>query len=175
MPRRNPGWRDDIVKRFKVRKKFEKLGAGELVELIKRLNSDCKKVDEVRDIMMRIFNRDDVIPKYKKTLWWTFSNTLKPTRHKKRETIESDDLLNLIKKLKDFAIYIRDENIFPRVVRMTREVTESWGTKYYEAIDDGGDNWIITNVWMDPMKVYFMYSSSKNIALEPIIIPKEFE
>lgn len=167
---------DNIIKNklgLKFNKNFEKLTLGQVIGLIQNLNSKIRKIHDIKDKVKQAFNRNYLVSSNWEKFLISLSARLQPGRHKKYEIITKEDLQELIGELRKFANYLKDKNIFPKMLRMAREVTEVHGTRYYEAIDDRGEKLIITDVYLEPIKIYFIDSRLKHIAIKPIVIAKE--
>lgn len=167
---------DNIIKTklgLKFNKKFEKLTLGQVIGLIQNLNSKIRKIHDIKDKVKQSFNRNYLVSSNWEKFLISLSDRLQPGRHKKHEIITKEDLQELIRELRKFANYLKEKNIFPKMIRMGRQVTEAHGTRYYEAIDDRGEKLIITDVYLEPIKIYFIDSRSKHIAIKPIVIAKE--
>jgi len=168
---------DNIIKSklsLKLSKNFEKLTLGQVIGLIQNMNSKIRKIHDIKNRVKRAFNRDYLVSSNWEKFLISLSGRLQPARHKKHETISKQDLQELIGELRKFANYLKDKNIFPKNIRITREVTEAHGTRYYEAIDDRGEELTITDVYLEPIKTYLIDSRSKHIAINPIVVAKEY-
>lgn len=88
--------------------------------------------------------------------------------------ITYDKCAEIITNLKSFSDIIKKTNIYPNLIRLKLEITNEYGTKYFEAIDEYRNEWIVEYQWLDPSKPYFMYSKTNPVAIDPIIIEKTF-
>lgn len=167
---------DNIIQNklgLKSNKNFEGLTLGQVIGLIQNLNSKIKKTHDIKNKMKQAFNRDCLVSSDWEKFLIPLSARLQPGRHKKHEIITKEDLQELIGGLKKFGNYLKDKDIFPKMIRIAREVTEVHGTGYYEAIDDRGEELLIADVYLEPIKIYFIDSRSKHIAIKPIVVAKE--
>lgn len=170
---------NSVVKDLEVSDKpFTRLTFGELIKLIRTLNKEVRRNKKLKEELTKTFDRSFILPrkcmevlnemsKYRALLF----------AHKRKEKVkrlERKTCSNLISELKEFSKFIGQNDIYPRVIRVTYEVTNEYGTRYFEGIDDRGDEWTIKFRWLDPSKSYFMYSKTNPVAVNPVIIEKIF-
>jgi len=168
-----------IVKNLKVSDKpFARLTFGELIKLIRNLNKELRRNKELKQELTKIFGTGCVLPKK----WVKFLGEISKYRaplyaHKKRAKVKPPNrktCSNIISELKDFSRFLHQNEIYPRVIRVTYQVTDEYGTQYFEGIDDRGDEWTIKYRWLDPSTSYFMHSKTNPVAVNPVIIEKIF-
>ena len=152
-------------------KPFDKLGLGHFIELIRKLNAKIHEDKVLKEKFHDWFDRNRIIPGNFMGILDEVSPILaKAGRHERAERNEClyalDKLINLSKAF--------EVGIYPRVIRITHEVTNEYGIGYFEAMDDRGDAWVIEKKWLDPSKPYFMHSKTNPVAIDPIIIEKIF-
>jgi len=152
-------------------KPFDKLGLGHFIELIRKLNAKIHEDKVLKEKFHDWFDRNRIIPGNFMGILDEVSPILaKAGRHERAERNEClyalDKLINLSKAF--------EMGIYPRVIRITHEVTNEYGIGYFEAMDDRGDAWVIEKKWLDPSKPYFMHSKTNPVAIDPIIIEKIF-
>jgi len=79
----------------------------------------------------------------------------------------------IFKLAKEFEQILRSENIYPTVLRITREISDEYGRGYAKGIDESDNIWTIyTGEWLDPERQYFMYSKTNPIAVHPVLVQK---
>ncbi len=153
-------------------KPFEKLGLGHFIELIRTLNTKVRKDAALKERLHDSFARDYVLSKENMSILDEISATLSILqRHEKGDKKEC---LPVLDKLMELSEFIKKEEIYPKIVRITRELTNEFGVEYFEAMDDENNEWIIKKKWLDPSLPYFMHSNTKPVAVDPIIIKKIF-
>jgi len=97
--------------------------------------------------------------------------------HKRKEAtakrVNRKACLEMVEDLRRFSV-IDENRIYPKVIRVTYEVTNEYGTRYFEAVDDKGSGWTIKYRGLDPSRPYFMCSKTNPVAVNPIIVEKIF-
>ncbi|MEA1944936.1 MAG: hypothetical protein U9N07_06365, partial [Euryarchaeota archaeon] len=79
--------------------------------------------------------------------------------------------------LQDFSEFVEKEEIFPMVIQIKRDVTDEYGVSHYEVSDDRNNElWVYKdNLRLDAYnKLYFMYTTTKQVAIHPVIVEKIF-
>jgi hypothetical protein len=169
-----------IVRNMNVSEKpFSKLTFGELIKLMRTLNKEIQRNKGLQDELIQTFDRHNIIPQDHLEMLNKMSKWRVPLfAHKRiKEAAKKPDdqtCLQIIKTLTDFSKVIEKANIYPEIIRVKYEVTNEYGTRYFEAIDDKGNEWTIEYRWLDPSKPYFMHSKTNPVAVDPIIIEKIF-
>lgn len=169
-----------IVRNMKVSEKpFSKLTFGELIKLIRTLNKEVQRNRSLKGELIKTFDRHHIIPQdrleilNKMSQWrvtlFAHKRMKEPARKPDRHTCSQ-----IIETLKDFSKFVEDSNIYPEIIRVKYEVTNEYGTRYFGAVDDKGNEWTIEYRGLDPSKPYFMHSKTNPVAVDPIIIEKIF-
>lgn len=170
---------NNILKKLEVSDKpFTRLTFGELINLIRKLNKELRINKKLKQEFMKTFGIEYILPKK----WIKFLDEMLKYRaplyaHKKRARVKPPNrqkCSEIISKLRDFSSFLRQKEVYPRVIRVTRQVTNEYGTQYFEGIDDRGDEWTIKYRWLDPSISYFMRSKTNPVAVNPVIIEKIF-
>jgi hypothetical protein len=169
---------NSIVHTLGIDKPFLKLTFGQRVELIRKIEEKIYKDTKLKDEFVKTFNRESLVRRDLLNIL----NSISPLRsssfaHTRSSNVKKPNrqtCFEVILKLKKFSKLIEEEKIYPELIRVTREVTNEYGTRYFEAIDDNRNNWIIAYVSLNPSKPYFMYSKTTPVAIEPILIEKIF-
>jgi hypothetical protein len=169
---------DRLIKELGVSEKpFLKLTLGEQVSLLRKLNEEIRRKETLKEKMEKEFNRNYILAKsHLKMLSETVSvrNTLV---HPEGEKPSKESALELIAKLKNLVEELKRENrrIYPVLVQVKYEITNEYGTRYFEAEDEDQNIWTIkTNMWIDATKLYFMHSKTNPVAINPVLIEKVF-
>jgi hypothetical protein len=169
-----------IVRNVKVSDKpFSKLTFGEFIKLIRTLNKEVQRNRNLKDELVKTFNRNHILPQDRMEILNKMSQwraTLFAHRRMKESAKKPDrqTVSEIVRTLKGFSRFIEESKIYPEVIQVTYEVTNKYGTRYLEAIDEKGNPWVIEYRWLDPSKPYFMFSKTNPVAIDPIIIEKIF-
>jgi hypothetical protein len=163
-----------ILKRFGIKKAFERLGFGDLINLIKATNNAVckskalrKKLNRKLDRTCALENKDirvlDSISPFRSS----FAHAKNyPGDEKCEEILKS--VLNL---LRDF----RKAGTYPMVIRISREVSDEYGKSYAECLDENGGKWLLyTKEYLETSRPYFFYSKTSSIAVNPVVVEKVF-
>jgi len=170
----------NVVRGLKVSEKpFSKLTFGELIKLVRTLNSELGRNKNLENELCKTFSRKDIIPKQHMELLNEMSKHRAQLFAHKREKesakrIDRKTCSEIILTLMEFSKFIDKNEIYPKVIRVTYEVTNEYGTRYFKAVDDEDGEWTIKYRWLDPSKPYFMHSKTNPVAVDPIIIEKIF-
>lgn len=170
----------NVVKDLRVSEKpFSKLTFGELIKLVRTLNKELRRNKNLKNELFKTFSRNNILPKKQMEILNEMSKYRAPLFAHKREkeaTKRPDrkTCSEMVQKLKEFSRFINENKIYPKVIRVTYEVTNEYGTRYFKAVDDEEGEWTIKYPWLDPSKPYFMYSKTNPVAVDPIIIEKIF-
>lgn len=159
---------------FRVDKTFERLGFGDCIGLIKRLNNVVQEVGSLKKKMAKSFGRlwilenkeirvlDDISPHRS-----SFAHTKDYPGDEKCDEI--------VRLMENFMEVIRSHKIYPLVMRISREVSDEYGKRYAECIEENGDRWLVyTDEYLDTSRPYFVHSKTPRIAVNPVIIEKIF-
>jgi hypothetical protein len=123
------------------KKTFSKLGFGDLIALIRKLNKELSLNKNLQERYIDAFNRKFILPKEQMEILDYVSPFRVPLfAHNKSSTIKvnSRTCVEIVNKLKQFSDFIRENNVYPKVIRVKNEVTNEYGTHYFNAIDDEG-------------------------------------
>ena len=160
-------------------KPFSKLTFGELIKLVRTLNKEVRRNKNLKSRLLRTFNAKHILPQDQMKILNEMSKCRAPLfAHKREKKVakrpDRKKCHGMIISLRNFSKTIEQNKIYPKIIRVTYEVTNEYGTRYFEAIDDKGGEWIVKYRWLDPSKPYFMYSRTDPVAVEPVIIEKIF-
>ena len=170
----------NIVRELNVSNKpYTRITFGEKIKLIRTLNNKIRKNKNIKKILLDTFNRRHIIPNnqikileeisiHRASL---FAHKKVKIRGKKNNYNKCNEIIN---NLILFSKILEEKKIYPHLIRLKFEITNEYGTKYFEAIDEYDNEWIVEYQWLDPSKPYFMYSKTKPVAIDPIIIEKIF-
>ncbi len=76
-------------------------------------------------------------------------------------------------KIREFLQRLRRDDVYPSVIRVKREVTDEFGRRYVEAIDEDEKPWLIhSERYLSPNELYFMHTVTSSIAAEPYLSPR---
>ncbi len=159
-------------------KPFQRLTLGEYIKLIRTLNTKIERDRTLKNRFFADFGKERILPKDKMNVLDKVSAYRKPFVHPDTdETVPArETCVQIVSDIQEFCGYIEDEGIFPLVIRIKRDVTNEYGISYYEVIDDKDNEWWVykDRVRLDIHKLYFMYSKTKPVAIQPVIIEKVF-
>jgi hypothetical protein len=159
-------------------KPFQLLTLGEHIKLLRTLNTKIERDRALKKRFSEDFGKDRILPKDKMDILDKISVYRKPFIHPDTdETLpDRETCVQVVSYIQDFSGYIEKERIFPLVIQTKRDVTDEYGISHYEAVDDRNNEWWIhqDTVWLDVPKLYFMHSTTKPVAIRPIIIEKIF-
>jgi hypothetical protein len=170
----------NVVRDLKVSDKpFSKLTFGELIKLVRTLNKELHRNKNLKNELFNTFGRKDILPQQQMEILNEMSKCRAPLfAHKRQKEVakrpDRKTCSEMVQKLKEFSRFINENKIYPKVIRVTYEVTNEYGTRYFKAVDDEEGEWTIKHQWLDPSKPYFMYSKTNPVAVDPIIIEKIF-
>ena len=159
-------------------KPFQRLTLGEHIKLIRTLNTKIKRDSALKKRFFSDFGKDHILPKDKMDILDGISAYRKPFIHPDRDEPlpDREECIRIVSDLQDFSEFIEKEEIFPMVIQTKRDVTDEYGISHYEVFDDKNTEWWVykDHVWLDAHKSYFMYTTTKRVAIHPIIIEKIF-
>ena len=163
-----------VRKKFRIKKPFERLGFGDFIGLITTVNKTAQKARSLKKKMNRAFGRTWILEnKHIKVL-----ENISPYRSSFTHTKDypGDEKCDEIGKLIENLIEeIRLRKIYPIVMRISREISDEYGKRYAECIDENGNRWLVyTDEYLDTSRPYFVHSKTSNIAVNPVIVEKIF-
>jgi hypothetical protein len=170
---------NEIVSELNVSDKtFQRLTLGEHIKLMRTLNTKIKKDHTLKKRFLADFGKDRILPKDKMDALDKISVYRKPFVHPDTdETLpDRETCVQIVSDIQDFTDYIEKEGIFPLVIQTKRDITDEYGISHYEVVDDRDTEWWVhkEHVWLDIHKSYFMHSTTKPVAIHPVIIEKLF-
>ncbi len=170
---------DELIRELNISDKpFQRLTFGEYIKLIRTLNAKIKNDKIFRNGFLAAFCRDYIIPADQMKILDEVSPYRKPFVHPEsnEEIPMREKCLQIISKLQEFSGVIETEDIYPATIQIKREVTNEYGTSYYEVSDDKSEEWWIYKheLWLDFNNSYFMHSKTKTVAIYPIVIERIF-
>lgn len=170
----------NAVKDLKVSEKpFSKLTFGVLIKLVRTLNKELHRNKNLKNEFSKTFGRNNILPKNQMEILNEMSKYRASLFAHKREKEaakrpDRKTCSETVQKLREFSKVIMENKIYPKVIRVTLEVTNEYGNRYFKALDEEKGEWTIKYQWLDPSKPYFMYSKTNPVAVDPIIIEKIF-
>ena len=167
-----------IIKKLKVSKKpFNRLTLGELNKLVRTLSSQIKKKASFKERLKKEFNRDYLLTNSQlKILDEVIRYRNKVVVHPEKKIPPSKNrAIEIIKRLKGLVQILKENKVYPSIIRIRFEIKNEYGTQYFEAEDEYGVHWTIKAPrWMYTTKLYFMHSKTNPVAINPLIIEKVF-
>lgn len=154
------------------------LTLGELLQIFHKLNDVVKEEPKLQEKLSHQFNRKFIIPS---KLLMKLEEGLQARRYlshdKGRSSERKDamliDYVEALGKIREFLQKLKQDGIYPRVIRVRREVTDEWGRRYVEAIDDDEKAWLIhSDEYLWPNESYFMHTVTSAIAVAPYLSVK---
>ena len=171
---------DEIVAELNISDKpFQRLTLGEHIKLIRTLNTKIKRESALKKRFLLDFGKDRLLPKDKMDILDKISAYRKPFIHPDRDESLPDRevCIKIVSHLQKFSEFIEKEEIFPMVIQIKRDVTDEYGVSHYEVSDDRTNElWVYKdNLRLDAYnKLYFMHTTTKQVAIHPIIVEKIF-
>lgn len=170
---------DKLIRELKISNKpFRLLTFGEYIKVLRTLNARIEKNKTLNSKFSDNFGRNYIIPPNQMEILDEVSPHRSSFIHPEpnKEIPEREKCLWIISKLKEFSEILEKERIYPVTFQINREVTNEYGTSYYEVSNDRGNElWIYKHrVWLDFNKSYYMHSKTDLVAVNPIIIEKLF-
>jgi len=162
---------DKIVSELKVSSKpFSKLTLGDRVRLFRALNGKIGRDEIMKKKFHEVFGREYVLSSdYLNVLDKIVKYRNKVVHKEEKVTLTQEETLYVIKELQKLAEIFKREEIYPKVIRVKREVTNEYGISYFEAEDEDGIPWTIgRSHWIDTTKLYFMRSKTSPVAIDPL-------
>lgn len=164
-----------IREEFKEKKDFSKPSFGQLVYLMKTMNNYVTNNPTRLKLIQNTLGRDYVFPPQELEHLIKINESRAQFSHdssssKQNEFLSSNEIINnLISVAKQF----KAQKIYPITFRIKSEVTNEYGTSYYEAISEDNKNWKILNKdWLAPGTMGMMYSRTDEIAVFPFLVIK---
>jgi hypothetical protein len=164
-----------IGKKFGIRKPFEKLGFGDFANLIRTINNVTRKSDPLRKKMSRKLGKTSVLERSDIEKLESISPFRASFAHAKNypgdEKCE-EICKSVLALLRDF----QRVRTYPLVIRISREVSDDYGKRYAECVDENGEEWLVytEDEYLETSYPYFFSSQTPRIAIEPVIIKKIF-
>ena len=160
--------------KFKIKKAFERLGFGDFISLIKTINNASKESEPLRIELSRKLDKTYVLENRDVRTLDSISPFRASFDHAKdypgdEKCVEIlDSVLKLMKTFQAAQIY-------PMVMRISKEVSDEYGKSYAECLDENGKKWLLyTEEFLEPSRPYFFYSKTPDIAVNPVIVEKVF-
>lgn len=151
------------------------LTLGELKELLQKLTGIVKSEPKLQQSLDDKFQRKTLIPNSVfQNLEESFA-ARKFLAHDKghvqeRKNTKIEKYVKALSKIQDFLREIKMKCIYPYVIRVRREVTDEYGRRYVEAIDDENKPWLIySNEYLWPNQSYMMHTVTTGIAVDPYL------
>jgi len=148
---------------------------GEFIKLVRTSNKALRRNGDLKRKFVESFDRDYILSEDQMKILDKTSPLLATFKHPPKPGESRPDrkaCLDIISNLKKFIESVK--SVYPKVIRITREITNEYGTRCLEAIDDQSTEWTIEYRWLDPSKPYFMHSKTNPVAIDPVIIEKIF-
>ncbi|MCP8316319.1 MAG: hypothetical protein H3Z51_05590 [archaeon] len=156
-------------------KPFDKLGLGHFINIIRTLDAKVRKESQIRKLFVDIFGKDFLISKEVSNILDKISPMITEPRHKTEKELNKEDYSLILQQLRQLVEKIETEKIFSPLITIQREITNEYGTKYFDAIDDAGERWIIPiGTYVEPGKCYYLISKSQGVPMEDAIVIKRY-
>lgn len=163
-----------IHKKFRIKKPFERLGFGDLISLMKKVNIALQKVRSLKRKMDRSFGRTWILENKEVKLL----NKISPYRSSFTHTKDypgDEKCEEIVRLIENLLKQIQLRKTYPLVMRISREVSDGYGKSYAECIDENGDKWLLyTDAYLETSRPYFVHSKTPNIAVDPVVVEKIF-
>lgn len=166
---------DDVLKR---KKKIKALTFGEIIYLFRKINDYFENSQSIREKMLKRFERawilqeDEHLAEYLKPVNSYRVTLAHPSEYK------TSDLRNNAKAamhlLSDLFKKLEQESVYPPVISVKQTYKDDSGVRHFICKDEIGRKVkVYTTNTLDVGEVYFMYSDTNPIRVDPIIMLKE--
>jgi len=168
---------DNRIRRaFEIQKDVSDMNLGPLISLLRQIESWLQKDSQTRGLMEKEFKRPNLLLKEH----FDILNQTSPFRplfehnvKRKKKEVDVETCRQIVEKLLMFAKDLKEKEVYPEIIRITREVTDEYGRTYLQAIDEGGKDWLIKSAsWLQPRFAYFMHSQTDPVAVQPFTVAK---
>ncbi|MCP8317303.1 MAG: hypothetical protein H3Z51_10675 [archaeon] len=134
-----------------------------------------RKESEMRKLFVDNFGKDFLISKEALDSLDKISPMITEPRHKTGKELSKEDYSIILQQLRQLVEKIESEKMFPPLITIQEEITNKYGTKYFDAIDDAGERWIIPiGKGVKSGECYYLVSKSQGVAVEDAIIIKRY-
>lgn len=170
---------DELIRNeFLVEKNVNELSLGLLIKLLRQIKKFLKTKSKFRQRMKKLLGRETILSKDDfKIIDQTspfrpiFEHDVRVEGIKKEVSIE--ECRQIITKFSIFIKNLKEKQIYPVLIRITKEVTDEYGTTYVEAIDERGESWTIkSKTWIRSHIAYFIHSKTRNVAIHPFMVER---
>lgn len=154
------------------------LTLGELIHIINKLNIHVKQDPKLQAKLKERFRRNSVIPSRALAILENSLRARKYIAHDKGQVIQKKEVMlqifsEALGNISDFLHKLKKDNLYPRVIRVRSEITDEYGRRYVEAIDEDGKSWLIhSDEYLSPSESFFMHSVTDSIAIDPYLSAK---
>jgi hypothetical protein len=163
-----------IRKKFGFDKGFERLGFGEFISLMKKVNNSVGKSETLNKRLSKRLDKDCILCEEEIKVLDSVSPFRACFTHAKDYPSDekcgeiAEVILGLLKKF-------QSSEKFPLVIRISREVSDDYGKSYAECVDENADKWLLyTSEYLNTTYPYFLYSKTPKIAVNPVTVEKLF-
>jgi len=161
-----------LHKKFRMErnKSFERLGFGDFIGLIRRLNKELYNSKSLRNRMTKSFGRTPTLERYLiKSL--DFVSPFRACFTHIKDYPGDEKCSEIIKQIERLLNEVQSRKVYPSVIRIRTELSDEYGKSYAECIDENGDKWLVyTDEYLETSRPYFMHSITPRIAVNPIIV-----
>lgn len=162
-----------LSKVFNVSKPIEKLGLGEFISLLRQLNKIISESEEFKNNMQKTFERNCVLSKTNFKILDDVSRYRKFFAHYKGKIPSIEQCEDIVANISILLGEFKTAIIYPDLIRINEIVVNRFGVRCVRAEDEFGGLWkIYTDVPLDVGKIYFVYSKTGQITINPILLEK---
>lgn len=163
-----------IQTEFGDRKDISKPSFGQLVYLMKKINSHVLENKSKRKQIKDKLGRDNVFPP---DMLDDLVEIVKSRNQLSHDSVNPNvnalSSGDIIKKLSSIGRDLKSKKICPITFRVTRHITNQYGITYLESTDEDDIHWDIkTDEDMEPRTLGMMYSTTDKIAVFPFLVIK---
>lgn len=161
-------------KKLGEKRDFSKPSFGQLVYLMKKMNSYVSDNEDKHKLIKNELGRDYVFPlETLEGLVKIAESRSQYSHDSENQKADSLSSMDIIKKLLSISRILKSEKIYPITFRVTQDITNQYGVTYLESIDEDGIHWTIkTKEMLDPGTLGMMYSKTDKIAVFPFLVTK---
>jgi hypothetical protein len=162
-----------LKEKFGCEKPIDKLGLGDFVSHLRDLDANLSADAELKKRLEDTFKRPTILPKTYFKMLDDVSKYRKFFVHPKGRTPSVQECQNIAANILTLLNSLEVEMIYPDIIRINEIVVNRYGVKYVKAEDESGNLWkIYTNISLDISKLYFVYSKTGQLAINPVLIEK---
>jgi len=167
-----------IRNNFVIEKNVTDMNLGPLINLLRQIKKTLKKDFRFRRQMKNTLDREEILFKDEFNILDKTSPFRSLFEHDiriegKRKEVSLDECKKIIDNLNNFINLLKEKQIYPDLIRITKEITDEYSTTYVETINERNEPGIIkSRSWLRSNIPYFIFTKAKPIVIHPFLIEK---